>query len=45
MRYTQLIAPIVKGMQELKLENDLLKKENTELKIRMDAIELKLNNL
>ncbi|MDQ5954511.1 MAG: trimeric autotransporter adhesin [Patescibacteria group bacterium] len=45
MRYTQLIAPIVKGMQELKTENDLLKKENTELKIRMDAIELKLNNL
>ena len=37
--YTELIAPMIKSMQELKLENDLLKQDIAELK--QDIAELK----
>ncbi len=39
LRYNDLIAPMVKAVQELKAENDGLKTENSELKERLLKLE------
>lgn len=41
VRYNDLLAPIVKAIQELKAENDALKAQNTALNNRLKAIENK----
>jgi hypothetical protein len=40
--YGQFVVPLVKAVQEQQLIIDNLKKENSEMKARMDAMELKL---
>jgi hypothetical protein len=42
VRYNDLIAPMVKAIQELKTENDSLKQQNEALENRLKAIENKL---
>lgn len=43
VRYNDLMAPMVKAIQELKTENDSLKKQNEDLEARLKKIEEKLN--
>jgi hypothetical protein len=40
--YSQFVVPLVKAVQEQQVMIDDLKKENAELKARMDALESKL---
>ena len=42
VRYNDLLAPMVKAIQELKAENDILKQQNQSLENRLKAIENKL---
>ena len=39
LRYNDLLAPMVKAIQELKAENEIVKSENEELKARLTKIE------
>jgi hypothetical protein len=39
LRYNDLLAPMVKAIQELKVENEIIKSENEELKARLTKIE------
>ncbi|NOY51098.1 MAG: hypothetical protein GXO88_11125 [Chlorobi bacterium] len=43
LRYSEFVVPLVKAVQELNNKNDLLQKENEELKLRLAKIEQKLN--
>jgi len=43
LRYNDLIAPMVKAIQELKAENDKLKNEHEDLELRLKKLEEKLN--
>lgn len=43
IRYNDLLAPMVKAIQELKTENDTLKQQKEALENRLKAIEEKLN--
>lgn len=43
VRYNDLLAPMVKAIQELKTENDTLKQQKEALENRLKAIEEKLN--
>lgn len=45
VRYNDLIAPMVKAIQELTSENEKLKSDNASLVKRLEAIENKVNNL
>ncbi len=44
VRYNDLLSPLVKAIQELKTENDMLKKQNESLEARLKKIEEKINN-
>jgi hypothetical protein len=44
VRYNDLLSPMVKAIQELKTENDMLKKQNESLEARLKKIEEKINN-
>ena len=44
VRYNDLLSPMVKAIQELKTENDTLKKQNESLEARLKKIEEKINN-
>ncbi len=44
VRYNDLLSPMVKAIQELKTENDILKKQNESLEARLKKIEEKINN-
>ena len=44
VRYNDLLSPMVKAIQELKTENDTLKKQNENLEARLKKIEEKINN-
>lgn len=44
VRYNDLLAPMVKAIQELKSENDALKQQNESLESRLKAIEEKLKH-
>jgi hypothetical protein len=44
VRYNDLLSPMVKAIQELKTENDTLKKQNESLEARLKKIEEKLKN-
>jgi hypothetical protein len=44
VRYNDLLAPMVKSIQELKVENDKLKAKNEALEARLKKIEEKINN-
>jgi trimeric autotransporter adhesin len=39
LRYNDLLAPMVKAIQELKVENEIIKSENEELKAKLTKIE------
>jgi hypothetical protein len=41
VRYNDLLAPMVKAIQELKVENEQLKQQNDMLLIRLKALEEK----
>ena len=43
VRYNDLIAPMVKAIQELKIENDALKQQNDAFEKRVKALETKQN--
>ncbi|KAF5059855.1 Chaperone of endosialidase [anaerobic digester metagenome] len=43
LRYNDLIAPMVKAIQELKAENDLLKADNQSLKAELETINTQNN--
>ncbi len=45
LRYNDLLAPMIKAIQELKAMNDEMKAENDELKKRIDKLEEKNTQL
>jgi len=45
LRYNDLLAPMVKAIQELKSENDVLKNENNSMKVEISSVKSKNDKL
>lgn len=45
VRYTDLIAPMIKGMQELTIQNKKFEEKNNQQKERIDQLQLELNEI
>lgn len=45
LRYAEFVVPLVQAVKELSAENELLKQKNSDLELRLKALEEKINKL